>query len=243
MTSPQTKNGHIQIATGGVDNDVFSALIHARLSGVEYQIVLLVIRKTWGYKKKEDWISLTQFQEETGAKRSYICRAIRRLVTCGILVTRKSPQQTFYSFNKLFSEWVVTPKSLVTSTSLPSDVQDNGVVTPTSHTKETITKEKIQKKSSPTVKTANAGVDAIMKAMEECYGTLDDSRQRNRNYAWLLLKKADMKVEPCIALIRAAAKHDFWGTKITKVEHLYRNAHRIANDLKTQSKSGYVFIS
>lgn len=85
------------------------------------------------------------------------------------------------------------------------------------------------------------GVQAIMDVMKECFGTLDDTEAKNRQYAWNLLKKAKMNPEPCIALIRAAAKHDFWGQKITKVEHIYRNAHRIANDLRGEKK--FVFIS
>lgn len=154
MTSPQTDNGFLRIATGDEQNDVFAALARCRLSGIEFQIVLWVIRQTWGYGKKEDWISLTQFEKVTGATRSYVCRAIERLVTYRILVTQKSPGKTVYGFNKRFGEWVVTqttpvtPKSLevVTPTSAASDVQDNQVVTPTSHTKETPTKEKLQKK-------------------------------------------------------------------------------------------------
>src|SRR5436305_1212224 len=101
MMSPQTEDGFVRIATGTGENDVLSALARCRLSGTEFQIVLWVIRQTWGYGKKEDWISLTQFEKVTGASRSYVCRAIDRLVTCRILVTQKSPGKTVYRFNKL----------------------------------------------------------------------------------------------------------------------------------------------
>lgn len=55
MASPQTEDGYTAIA-----NEIMEALIAAELSGQEFRIALLVIRKTYGFKKKEDAISLSQ---------------------------------------------------------------------------------------------------------------------------------------------------------------------------------------
>jgi phage replication O-like protein O len=169
VSNPQVDSGFIRIATGDEGNDVLSALARARLTGVDYQIVLWVIRQTWGYGKKEDWISLTQFERVTGASRSYVCRAIERLVTCRILVTQKSPGKTLYSFNKRFSEWVVTGTSPVTPTSPPvvtpasrgSDAEVNAVVTPTSHTKDNPTKDNPTKERPESKQASDAEVTSI----------------------------------------------------------------------------------
>jgi phage replication O-like protein O len=157
---PQIENGFIQIATGSNENDVFSALINANLTSTEYQVILLVIRKTWGWKKQEDWISYTQFEKETGKSRSSVWTAIEQLVKKNILVRRSLPaKKTFYQVNKEFSTWqLVLPTKLVKQTKLvrkteqTSSVDETQLVRQTEPTKETITKETIQKKRLPTQK-------------------------------------------------------------------------------------------
>jgi phage replication O-like protein O len=150
---PQTENGHIQIATGSNDNDVFTALISANLTSTEYQVVLTVIRKTWGWKKKEDWISISQFIKLTGKSKQSIINATNLLVKKNVLVKQTVPGiKTTYSFNKVFSSWLVKQALPVKETvpvkeSIPTGKA--GFTTPvkeTVHTKETLTKETIQKK-------------------------------------------------------------------------------------------------
>jgi len=82
----------------------------------------------------------------------------------------------------------------------------------------------------------NAEVNAIINCMEECFGTLDSTKEKNRQYAWLLLKKSKNNISACIALVRAASQHDWWKSRITKVETIYKNAHLITNALKEQSE-------
>ena len=83
----------------------------------------------------------------------------------------------------------------------------------------------------------NADVNKIIECMEECFGTLDGTKGRNRQYAWLLLKKSGMNLGACIALARGASQHNWWKSRITKVEALYKNAHLITNALKESSIS------
>lgn len=51
MASPQTENGHIDIA-----NEIADKFCSYRLSGQEWQILWVLLRKTWGWKKS--WIGL-----------------------------------------------------------------------------------------------------------------------------------------------------------------------------------------
>lgn len=107
MSTPQKELGHIQIATGEPSNDVLSALGSAQLSGVEYQIVIYVLRKTWGYGKKECWISLQQFVDFTGRTDAGIHKGVRGLRERNIVHTREvKGKPTIYSFNKDFKSWV-----------------------------------------------------------------------------------------------------------------------------------------
>jgi phage replication O-like protein O len=103
--NPQTEDGFVKIASELVDQLAF---LH--LSGNEWQIVWAVWRKTWGWQKKEDAISLTKLQELTGLSRPAIVLAIKRLVAKKVLVVKKQSFTNIYSFNKLYTEWTSSKK-------------------------------------------------------------------------------------------------------------------------------------
>lgn len=105
MASPQKENGYIPIATEIVDK-----LCTYRISGVEWLIIWLIIRKTWGWSKTEDQISLRQFQEATEIKqRHHVIRAIRNLVAKRIIIqwggTARGTSHT-YKLNKNYDQWL-----------------------------------------------------------------------------------------------------------------------------------------
>ena len=141
MASPQAENGHVDIA-----NELIEALARYRINGEAMQCLLVVFRKTYGWKKTEDEISLSQFAAMTGLKRPNVARAVAWLVSKKILGVIKE-DTTFankYRFNKDFDTWVpVSKKSGVIR-------DDNRVVSkmirvgvsPMIHTKDTSTKEK-----------------------------------------------------------------------------------------------------
>jgi phage replication O-like protein O len=136
VISPQTENGFVRIAGGDKDNDVLMALIEAGLTGPQYQIVLTVIRKTWGYNKKEDWISLTQFQKITGLTRANVCKNITKLVSAKILAKKSyTGIKTIYRINKNFAKWTQLVSAATTSIG-----SDNPLVSPAIHTKDNIQK-------------------------------------------------------------------------------------------------------
>lgn len=147
MKTPQLENGYVRIA-----NEIVEKLAAAQLTGVEMQIVLIILRKTYGYSKKEDWISLGQFVQLTGRTKKGICVAIAALEEKGLIHTRRMTQKTFYSFNKDSSSWkvvyansLVNTSTLVNSRSSASVLPVNRVVNASTHTKDNITKDKLQK--------------------------------------------------------------------------------------------------
>ncbi len=150
MANPQTENGFIQIATGNEENDILKALVRAELSGTEYQVILLVIRQTYGFKKKEDWISLSQFQGITGKSREALCKYIKRLVNKKILVKHSTPgKNAYFSLNKNFDTWIklVNKSRLVNNSTKTSEQKYTQLVNNSSPTKEIITKETITKEN------------------------------------------------------------------------------------------------
>lgn len=147
---PDVEKGFIQIACGKPENDILLAIAGAGFTGTEIAVILCVIRRTWGWKKKEDWISLSQFVESTNRSRRGIVYAVNRLVQSNALVQKVTPGvKTVYSFNKNFSSWnlqLVHSVALVqkmVSTSAKNGKQLVQYIAPTKeiYTKEITTKE------------------------------------------------------------------------------------------------------
>ena len=112
MANPQAENGHTDIA-----NDVLDALARIRIPGEARQILDFIIRKTWGWHKKKDLISLSQFSEGTGLEKPHISHGLGILLAMN-LITRQNnllPKKAkhlcyLYGFNKNYDTWIPLPK-------------------------------------------------------------------------------------------------------------------------------------
>ena len=118
------------------------------------QCLWVVFRKTYGWKKTEDEISLSQFAEMTGMKRPNVARAIAWLVSKKILLVIKN-DTTYanrYRFNKDFETWEcvikkdTTPKGVIKKDNEVLSKKIMPVVSKKIHTKENSTKETIKRK-------------------------------------------------------------------------------------------------
>ncbi|HID99981.1 MAG TPA: replication protein, partial [Thiotrichaceae bacterium] len=75
MASPQLENGYVRIA-----NELVEALARTHLSSHESQILWALWRKTYGWHKKSDRISLAQFATATGLRKDVCSRTLTRLI-------------------------------------------------------------------------------------------------------------------------------------------------------------------
>jgi len=141
--TPQLEDGYIRIA-----NEIVDKLISYRISGEEWQILLVVLRKTYGFHKKEDHISLSQFQKYTGLKRPNVIRGIKKLVAKKILgsIKKDTSISNLYWFNKQFKNWQPSIKKDTTPSA--SINKDNELVAKKIHTKDIYTKDIILSKDS-----------------------------------------------------------------------------------------------
>jgi phage replication O-like protein O len=80
-------------------NDLFDHWL-PHLGEVELKVLLVIIRKTFGWHRKEDQISLSQLERFTGATQSNIGKAVKSLISKGLVSKVVSgpigKQQTFY---------------------------------------------------------------------------------------------------------------------------------------------------
>lgn len=96
MASPQKENGFTPIA-----NELLDKIGGLKLLGSEFQVVFCVLRKTYGWNKKEDWISLSQFEEFTHLSRPTVVSVLKNLIENQII--NKSNNK--FSVNKDWEKW------------------------------------------------------------------------------------------------------------------------------------------
>lgn len=149
MDNPQLEDGYTRIA-----NEIFEQLAQTQLSGHEWRMLVIIWRKTYGWKKKQDMISLTQFMKLTGLSKSRCSEALssleaRRIIKRGVPENRNTKARS-YQFNKHFRQWIRVPEKRNGSGKAERGVPKNRNegFQKTGTTKETITKETIQKKTT-----------------------------------------------------------------------------------------------
>lgn len=149
MGNPQKENGYTAIA-----NEILEALIRTGINGAEWAVVMFILRKTYGFQKKEDQISLTQFEKSLPFARPTICKALKVLQLVKIIELVEHGNSKIsanrYRFNKNYEQWQLVSKSELVkdrkrnaekkgATSKDLEMQ---LVSKPLHTKETITKER-----------------------------------------------------------------------------------------------------
>ncbi|GIV81691.1 MAG: hypothetical protein KatS3mg051_1045 [Anaerolineae bacterium] len=105
-----TTGADIQIDDGNfvrLHNAILEVLAVARFTASEFRAVCFLLRKTYGYNKKSDELSLAQWAEGTNTDKGQIKRTIDSLIAKNVI--RRSPSQRpychTYEFNKYMETW------------------------------------------------------------------------------------------------------------------------------------------
>ena len=93
MADVQLENGYTRIA-----NELLEALIKHDFTASQYKIIFAIIRKTYGWNKAEDSISVSQFEELTGLHRRTVQREMQKLKKMNVVKPGK--------IEKDFHQWV-----------------------------------------------------------------------------------------------------------------------------------------
>ena len=144
--NPQLKKGYTKIANGLLEK--FSK---TSLSGSSWRVLMAIIRKIYGFNKKEDWISYKQLSEMTGMLKPNISQAISQLVSAGVVMRTHNGNKVIISLEKNYKPLSerITLRTVMSST---TNRYEKGKLTVmrktrlTGSTKETITKDNLQKK-------------------------------------------------------------------------------------------------
>ncbi len=104
--SPQIEDGYLKIA-----HEIAEAFSKVRISGNEWRILWVILRKTYGWNKKMDHISTTQFEKETGLKRRHVSRAVSSLIKRRIVTNNGDSFIGTYGLQKDYSRWKTVTKN------------------------------------------------------------------------------------------------------------------------------------
>lgn len=100
MANPQIEDGHIDVA-----NEIAEAIAKTYLSPSESKVLWAIMRKTWGWHKKKDRISYTQFEGLTLMDRRHIAPALKRLIARNIITQTGNGQRLEYGIQKDYERW------------------------------------------------------------------------------------------------------------------------------------------
>jgi len=197
MASPQKESGYTAIA-----NEILEALARVRLNSDCWKLLMVIFRKTYGFNKKRDKISLSQFALATQLTKSVVCRGLNRLKNMNIIIRIANDECTIYEFNKDFDTWKPLAKllTLAKQQTIVSSLA-NASLAKQRHTKYNTTKDTITKDILTKVSRAKAqpreDINTLLDKLTRLLGALDESKQKQRWYAKLFI---DSKTPEILAL-------------------------------------------
>lgn len=258
MANPQAENGHVDIA-----NEIVEALAKTYLSSYESQILWAIFRKTYGWHKKEDWITGTQLSEMTDIVKSHISRTLKKLIKRNIIIKNGKK----LSFQKDYDKWERLPKQ-VTNKKLP--IQDKRLpkqVTKVTqigqevtqignhkrnYTKETSSKETIQKKISRTFEKCETIYQLTIylegkirennDAIQKKYNNFTKLQKESQLQSWCididkLIRLDEANPDEVKQVIDWVVEDDFWSGNVLSAKKLRKHYPRFYKKVIDRGKS------
>jgi phage replication O-like protein O len=104
VANPQLENGYFKIS-----NELWQVIVKTKIPGEPRQIFDHIIRKTYGWRKKECEISYSQFESATNMPIRSVRRGINKLIEMNLISVRNNAhsQGKIYSINKHYKTWQV----------------------------------------------------------------------------------------------------------------------------------------
>lgn len=99
--NPQLEDGFIRIA-----NELFEAVIGFGFSQRQLTVLLAILRKTYGYGKKEDDMSASQIGKLCNIDRANVTRVLGQLASMQVITKRQGSFGMVVGINKNYREWV-----------------------------------------------------------------------------------------------------------------------------------------
>jgi phage replication O-like protein O len=103
-------------------DELLDALIRFPFTKRQYKVLLAMIRKTYGFHKREDDIMAPQLADMTGLDRANVIRTINELVAVGALNKRPGQFGQVLGINKDYESWAVPKQHRASAKMAPGGV-------------------------------------------------------------------------------------------------------------------------
>jgi len=100
ICSPQLEKGHTRIA-----NELLEAIIAYPFTMAQLKVLLVVVRKTYGWRKKKAQISYGTISYLTGLNKRYVKKVVEQLVKDRVLLKEKNSSKNILGLNKRYLHW------------------------------------------------------------------------------------------------------------------------------------------
>lgn len=238
-----------------IPNEIIEALCHVNLSSYESRVLWLILRKTYGFHKKTDWISLSQFSKETGIDRRNICKVIKKLSTGhtknsgkGIIIINKANRKKpLYGLQEDYKKWSVPLSSIHRDDEMSSkqmtELPSIEIPTKESLTKENLTKQgKVFNSEDLPYKLSIFLLEEITKNNPHSrLCNLSEHDKEKKIQLWAqdidkLLKVDRQEASTVKEVIEWSQKHDFWGGIILSGKKLREKWDNLTGQMAKRKK-------
>ncbi|MBM2833391.1 MAG: hypothetical protein HW406_552 [Candidatus Brocadiaceae bacterium] len=238
MANPQCENGFTRIS-----NELLEALARTRVPGEARQVFDTILRKTYGFGKKEDAISLSQLVLATGILKPNVCASLNQLKKMNLIIQKDNTIANIYSINKDYTAWRPLSKK-ITPLSKKITIEennqhnqglegDNAIIQKDNEQKIVIQKDNASlSKKIPTIETTTKEIyspnSVELRTAELLLGLI---RHRNQNFKQPDLQKWADHVSKMIrldgrtpedieAVIQWCQQDSFWQNNVLSAEKL-----------------------
>ena len=108
MADVQIENGYTMIA-----NELLEQFGKLKLSGSQWNILMVAIRQSYGYHRKECDITNQYIAEATGLHKCNVSRELSCLESMGIIRVKKNYGKRSLSLNKNYEQWKFSTKAVI----------------------------------------------------------------------------------------------------------------------------------
>lgn len=233
MANPQLEDGRTDIA-----NELTEALALTCFNATESRLLWAILRQTYGWHKKTDRISYTQFERLTGLSRRHIAPGLEKLLSRNIVIQEGTGHRLFYGIQKNYELWRnVTHLSNVSLKSLPNKVTNKNVPylsntpLPTQVTKTLPTQVNTKARKHLYKSKTAADFTKFINSLKTKYPELDIDTEWQRCQLWWAEGNRMMK-RPQLALFN-------WLEKERRIRRGNGNGSHRRNSTKLPPRDGY----
>jgi phage replication O-like protein O len=216
-------------------NEIIEVFARTNLNSYQQRVLWAIIRKTYGWHKKEDWIPVSQIVEVTGIHKPHVSRTLKELKLRN-MVTRLGNKT---GLNENWKQWRelpngVTPYRKVTQPGIKVTHPGNKKLPNRVHSKEK--KETLQKKTLTPASLALAGL--LFELIQKRDGKVKADLNKWAVHIDRLIRIDKRSPEEIMEVIKWCQHKDFWSKNILSTKKLRAQYPTLYAQMDSEPKGG-----